>query len=187
MRPCRVCGVSKPLTDFYRTAGGRDGHRTECKACNLAERAGRYRENPEPARERTKRWQRENPERYRAKQREYVESGRKAIADRRSYLKRRFGLTIADYDEMLARQGGGCAICRTSPPERGSLHVDHDHSTGDVRGLLCVACNNALGAFRDSPDVLATAAEYVADRDGLFARDELGVLARDRLAVLPRS
>ena len=56
-----------------------------------------------------------------------------------------------------------------------------------MRGLLCVSCNNALGAFRDSADVLATAGEYVDGRDGLFARDELGALVRERVAVLTRS
>ncbi len=58
---------------------------------------------------------------------------------------------------MLASQDGLCAICRCAPAE----HVDHDHETGAVRALLCFGCNGGLGQFRDEPDVLRAAAEYV--------------------------
>lgn len=58
---------------------------------------------------------------------------------------------------MLAEQGGVCAICRAAP----AAHVDHDHATGAVRALLCFNCNGGLGQFRDDPDTLREAAEYV--------------------------
>ncbi len=57
-------------------------------------------------------------------------------------------------------QGGGCAICGKRPG-KVSLHVDHDHETGEVRGLLCVGCNNALGQFRDDLELLARASDYL--------------------------
>lgn len=70
---------------------------------------------------------------------------------------------------MLAAQDGVCAICRNgeaSKSNRGHrrrrLTVDHDHETGQVRGLLCSGCNLALGGFRDSPDLLLAAASYLA-------------------------
>ena len=50
---CRVCKTEKPLSEFYRVTGGRDGHRNDCKSCNLAARAEKYRQNPQPAIERT--------------------------------------------------------------------------------------------------------------------------------------
>lgn len=78
-------------------------------------------------------------------------SGGKRLADRRSHLKRKFGMTIEQYDEMLAAQGGGCFICGRPPREDMSLHVDHDHSTGAVRGILCFRCNNALADFGEDP------------------------------------
>ena len=53
------------------------------------------------------------------------------------------GVTDAEYDRLLAAQGGGCAICG-NPPKTRRLHVDHDHKTGRVRGLLCHRCNRAL-------------------------------------------
>jgi len=55
-----------------------------------------------------------------------------------------YGITIEDYDAMLAAQGGGCAICHT-PPRSKRLHVDHDHADGRVRGLLCYHCNRTIG------------------------------------------
>ena len=58
---------------------------------------------------------------------------------------------------MLAAQGGLCAICMTAPAN----HVDHDHASGAVRALLCFNCNGGLGQFKDDPDVLRAAADYV--------------------------
>jgi len=64
---------------------------------------------------------------------------------RRHWLKRTYGLTIDEYDQMVAQQGDVCAICREPPPARQRLAVDHDHTSGAVRGLLCRQCNMALG------------------------------------------
>lgn len=67
-----------------------------------------------------------------------------------------------DYWRMHENQGGCCALC--GEPERGKrgmLHVDHDHATGSVRGLLCHHCNVALGHFRDDPDRLQAAIDYL--------------------------
>lgn len=63
-----------------------------------------------------------------------------------SAYRSRTGITEADYNAMLAAQGGGCAICG-NPPKTRRLHVDHDHKTGRVRGLLCFRCNRALPAY----------------------------------------
>jgi len=73
-------------------------------------------------------------------------------------LKRAYGITLDDFDAMVAEQGGRCAICGVDPPR---LSVDHDHATGQVRGLLCDSCNNGLGRFRDNPDSLMAAAAYL--------------------------
>jgi len=63
-------------------------------------------------------------------------------------LKRDFGITIEEYDAMLTKQGGVCAICKR-PPNKNRLAVDHDHTTGEVRGLLCPSCNRAVGYFEN--------------------------------------
>jgi hypothetical protein len=80
----------------------------------------------------------------------------------RSRLKKRYGLTLAQYNDMLASQGGVCAICRRQCESGRNLAVDHDHRTGEVRGLLCRLCNQAIGQFRDNPITIWRALEYVA-------------------------
>ena len=170
MKRCKVCAESKPLTEFYAAAGTRDGYRLECKLCNLAVRAAKYRANPLPARERAAQWQRDNPERYQARQREYVETGKKSVANRKSHLKRKYGLTLKAFDALLASQGGGCAICGRPDAD----NVDHDHDTGRVRGILCFPCNVAIGLVHEDEERLLAAASYLT-RD-----DELTALARER-------
>jgi hypothetical protein len=176
VKRCKVCGELKPLSDFYAAAGMRDGHRNDCKSCNLA--AKKARTPPEVNRERVRRWQRENPEKYRAKQQQYARSGQKAAWNRQSYLKRTYGITVEQYEEMLAVQGGVCMICKQPRPENRTLHVDHDHATGEIRGLLCFRCNNALGDFEEQYELFRRAADYL-DRD-----TELFAKARERASLL---
>lgn len=73
-----------------------------------------------------------------------------------------YGLTQNQYDEMLAAQGGLCAICKTPEPGRKTWAIDHCHDTGVVRGLLCLACNSGIGHLRDSAELLLSAAEYIS-------------------------
>lgn len=80
---------------------------------------------------------------------------------RATQLKCRFGITPEDYDEMLHKQGGCCAICGGLNPNGNALSVDHCHETGLIRALLCNYCNAGLGQFRDNPDLMEAAAEYI--------------------------
>ena len=87
---------------------------------------------------------------------------------RRRDLPRTYGITYEGYEQMLAAQGGVCAICgKDEPNEHGRtgkkfrLAVDHCHDTGVVRGLLCQTCNRALGLLRDDPALLRKAMEYL--------------------------
>lgn len=115
---CRDCGEVKPVGDFYAHAGCRDGYRPECKACNLAVKAKKHRENPEPARARTRQWQADNPDRVKAKSGQYAAEGRKAISNRRSYLKRKYGITLERYDEMLEAHRRSLRDLPTASAER---------------------------------------------------------------------
>ncbi len=161
MKRCTKCGEVRPTSEFYKAAGTRDGRRNDCKPCNLAAQAARNRLDPDANRERARLWRSANPDRVAEKQRAYTAAGRKRISDRKSYLKRKFGLTPEQYDAMLAAQGGVCHLCGRPPNESVALHVDHDHSTGQIRGILCFKCNNALGDFDDDPDRLMAAAMYL--------------------------
>ena len=75
-------------------------------------------------------------------------------------LQQDFGLTPEDYWEMFDRQDGRCAICRDEPGWK-RLAVDHDHNTGEVRGLLCNACNCGLGFFKDDFELVSAALGYL--------------------------
>ena len=81
------------------------------------------------------------------------------------YLKSTYNLTLHQYDEMLLKQNGSCAICETSDPGTfGRFCVDHNHETNEVRGLLCNQCNIGLGALQDNPIILLKAVQYLIDK-----------------------
>src|SRR5262249_13427810 len=99
------------------------------------------------------------------------------LARRLSHMKRNYGLSQEAYDALLASQGGVCAICggKQGAPARlrvvrkrapratlDLLRIDHDHATGEVRGLLCHPCNSLLGYARENPDILQAAIQYLA-------------------------
>jgi hypothetical protein len=182
MKRCKICGETKPLEDFYKAAGAADGHRGECKVCNLARKKQWYSDNRDAVIAKVKKWQHDNRDLHNAYQREYRSARKEQF--REGHLRRTFGITQAYYDALLERQGGGCAICG-KPPGKIALHVDHDHETGEIRGLLCVGCNNALGQFHDDPALLDRAIDYVGlallpKADEL----EIGGLVRDRARQL---
>lgn len=77
--------------------------------------------------------------------------------ERQFLLRLRYGIGEAEFREIIDGQGGRCPVCRTRPPE----HVDHDHETGRVRGILCFACNGALGQFEENVQWLARALAYL--------------------------
>lgn len=94
------------------------------------------------------------------KDKAWVAAGKNAIAARKSYFKRQYSLTPEQVQEMAA---GGCAICGTTdwPGRHNRPHVDHDHATGRLRGVLCSECNTGLGKFRDRIDLLEVAIAYL--------------------------
>lgn len=130
---CAKCDLDKEAEDFPRRSGTSDGRDWTCQPCKSESLVS---------------WQRRN--------RPSV-----AIHHRNAQLKR-YGLTRADYDELLAKQGGCCAICRR--PDNlpfNNFAVDHDHATNEVRGLLCQRCNRTLGLAGDSAALLSAAANYL--------------------------
>jgi hypothetical protein len=97
---------------------------------------------------------------FRRKQRERYERWRKNDPRglQRLQMKNLYGLDLAQWDRMVIRQLGRCAVCEQ--PCR-DLHVDHDHETGKIRALLCHKCNRGIGLFNDDPERLRAAARYV--------------------------
>ena len=127
-------------------------------------------EKAEKNRDRMRKYYAANPEKVREQQRKYDEANSEKERERR--IKRKYGLTMAQYDSMVEAQNEVCAICHkpeTTIDKRSGivqrLSVDHDHSTGATRGLLCFACNTSIGKFNDSSKTLLKAAEYLKKYD----------------------
>lgn len=83
--------------------------------------------------------------------------------DRQASRSYKYGITPEDFKQMFETQQGKCAICNEEPKTKRGLHVDHDHETGKVRGLLCHGCNVALGSFKDVT-LLNKAIEYLRSK-----------------------
>jgi hypothetical protein len=141
MKTCRTCRVEQPLSDFYFNQGY---PRSECKSCVKLRRKKTWRVNGEEILERRRK--RYSPEKRRA-----------------AGLRGLYGITLEDFEAMLVAQGGACAVCgKTRPGGRGNrFHVDHDHVTDRIRGLLCTSCNLILGHAKDQIPVLAALIGYL--------------------------
>jgi len=97
------------------------------------------------ASEYAKQWRKDNPEKV-----------------KNTELRKMFGITLEDYNKMYEDQNGSCKICNThSTNEKQALVVDHNHTTGKVRGLLCNQCNRGIGMLKDSKDILQNAIDYL--------------------------
>lgn len=110
-------------------------------------------------------WRKKNPNSFVKSQKKYRESSHGKVARREGWLKRNFGISVKEYEEMLVKQNYRCAICGKHQSEMGKVFdVDHDHSTGKVRGLLCNSCNLAIGLLKDSCDLLIKALTYLKEK-----------------------
>lgn len=147
MKTCNSCGETKSFGEFYKHKNFKDGYRTQCKDCSR-----KY-----------------DKERYEA----LKETGAKYIKNKResgrSYnLKRKFGITLEQYDELLEKQNHCCAICQRHESEfKKKFAVDHAHTESDhipagmIRGLLCYICNSRIVGDRTNPDIFQRTAEYL--------------------------
>ncbi len=139
MKTCNRCGESKPPEEYNaRKCRGKPGFLEPwCRPCQNERGREVYRR-------------------------------RKAAGYRRSanyrhaeYVRRQYGLSPGEYEQMLTTQGGVCALCSQPPADGQRLAVDHCHKTGDVRALLCLRCNGGLGCFQDGAELMRLAARYV--------------------------
>lgn len=147
-KTCNKCNEAKAIDLFYKDSGIADGRATICKKCKT---------------ENTYKWRENNREQYNKTQRDYQKT---ACPERRygTEIKRRYGCTLEQYNDMLVAQAGACAICKSlhNPAEKkGRLYVDHCHKTGAVRALLCKHCNSLLGYAKDDARILLEAVAYL--------------------------
>jgi hypothetical protein len=90
----------------------------------------------------------------------------KTYAEQRISRIRRYGIDVEDYERMLEEQNGACFICGKQPENNRALDIDHNHSTGKVRGLLCSNHNRALGLMGDDVVLLLKSIEYLVKSNG---------------------
>ncbi|MFF7980786.1 endonuclease VII domain-containing protein [Streptomyces sp. NPDC007901] len=172
MKKCSACQKFLPVGAFAGNASRPDGLQANCRECaaeyyrRRREAQGRTVRVKVPVRQGHKRcpqceevkphseW-----ERNKSSSDGWSSYCRECRAERNriSYFQRKYGLSPAELEAMIAEQRGICCICLAAPAE----HVDHCHETGRVRGVLCFSCNAALGQFRDQPEVIRRAAAYV--------------------------
>jgi hypothetical protein len=204
LKRCSTCRQHLPLECFWKLWRATDGLQPRCIGCAKASKAAcraanlehhraldraqhnaayaadplkfrarsraKYRADPQKETARIRAAQAKKPEKYAAIQRT---NGRK-------YLLRDWGLTEAEFDAMLASQGGACAICREPLRPGRSTHIDHDHTTLAIRGLLCGGCNRGIGSLRDSIELLKRAIAYLERAPTLGTRPPAPRVLRGR-------
>ena len=133
MKKCTNCKKEKDLSEFYTDKKSKDGFRYNCKSCGSKAHTDNRKHRSKLA--------------------------------RNNKLKRMYGITQQDFITMLEEQKSKCKICGiNSLEELGTiLYVDHCHTTGKVRGLLCQKCNTGLGYFKDDTEILKKATKYLED------------------------
>lgn len=106
---------------------------------------------------------RKQTEKYLEYKKNYYQDNKEqlGLSVKKTTIKRKYGITWDEFIQMYETQEGLCAICK-SEEEGRMLSIDHCHETRKVRGLLCGTCNRALGLFKDDPEILQAAKEYVS-------------------------
>ena len=152
-KTCTKCKITKSYTEFHKDKYKKDGHRCLCKVCQQLAHTKRYEKDPEGQRARVrdyrKRVKETSPEKL-------------YLSHRKTALKKIYNLTLEDYNILLLSQEGKCKICGRLPNKK-LLAVDHCHSTGKIRGLLCSNCNTTLGLMNDNIEALQIMITYLKD------------------------
>lgn len=139
-KKCTVCHTERLLSEYWENQMARDGRRTQCKSCWYKKRKQHRKDNPE-------------------KHLDYS-------------LRTRFDITLDEYKSKLLQQRGVCVICgqpetATSRGKVKLLSVDHNHSNGQIRGLLCDKCNHLIGNANEDIAVLDSAIRYISFYDNI--------------------
>ena len=146
-KTCSTCKEARPIDWYCKNVSEKDGMSHQCKTCRQTT-ARIYRQS-------------ERGKMIKKNQRKKtVAGGKYHDSYRGANLKRKYGITLADYNNMFESQAGECKTCHKKYIR---LCVDHNHESGQVRGLLCPACNNAIGFVRESQETLENIIAYLSD------------------------
>ena len=172
---CTICGRVKSLSEFVVNNKAQDGRRNQCRECRNEQKKRWYAENIEYAKAMNKAYYAENSERLKAMSKaHYARNVEHALAWAKAYRKKNpnhrrdwhlmrvYGITPDDYNALFLNQNGCCAICGIHQSElKKKLGIDHNHETGEIRGLLCIRCNTAIGLMGESVERFKGAIKYI--------------------------
>ena len=148
-KSCTKCRKTLSRDSFTKDKKRKDGLNLWCRSCTRANSA-----KQDSIRDHAARY-------HRNREAELLRK-RGSLVVRDYNLRKLYSMTLVDFDQMLASQKGRCRICGTDKPgHKGRFCVDHNHNTGEVRGILCHKCNTALGLLQDSPSLLQSARDYL--------------------------
>jgi hypothetical protein len=172
MKRCRVCQMEKPLNDFYKDIRGNQGRYGSCKKCTVIKQSkyqSKHRErrkvymrkyqSTESGKQKLKNYYRKNREHVITQVSIYAKKN--PLKSKAFHLKKSHGITMEQFEQMFISQNGQCAICKKSFEARRDVHVDHNHTTKQIRQLLCHHCNVGIGNFRENPEFLVQAVQYL--------------------------
>lgn len=150
-KPCRTCGQEKALTEFrFRKRRGRcnGNYASDCKGCEL---------------EYLRQWRKDHADVVREKHRRVCRKLRLGKFNCSTWKRLGIVFTAAQYHNRLKQQGGVCAICRRpNPAKKKRMSLDHNHTTGQVRGIVCDRCNLMIGMVEKEPAIVTAVQEYLA-------------------------
>ena len=171
IKTCTKCKKQKAVSCFNKNKARKDGLCGHCKSCENAYARKRGKRPEVQASESLRRKKRlQVPgvrEQKNLKKRQYCQRPEVKVSKRNYKLKRLYGITLEQYNQMFAEQKGLCAICGNKETTKNQynlrqLAVDHNHTTGQVRGLLCSNCNLLLGCSKDNKEILLKAILYLS-------------------------
>jgi len=172
---CLSCVQHKPTSCFHKAKKEKDGFQYHCIECSKKYHAKRYIEQKDKLKVQLKKYKVENKEKLEVASLLWKKNNPDKVRQyqRTSNLRKNFGLSLDKYEQMLKNQNNLCAICEKpetfihhQTKEPAKLAVDHCHTTGKVRKLLCKNCNNGLGMFKDNLDVMRQAIKYLEENNG---------------------
>lgn len=176
MKKCNGCSEVKPFDMFSKNKTTKDGYGYECKHCASARIKALRLANPEKFKEAGKKWRETNPN-Y-VSQWKTRNKKRTKTQKRKDYLKSKYNITLDQYESMRKAQNCRCYTCGKHENDISNagptaLNVDHCHDTGQVRKLLCMACNIALGKVNDDVEILQRCIDYIKEhKNGKSIHDD---------------
>lgn len=152
MKVCRTCNETKDINEFHKQSRAKDGRYLDCKVCTAARNKAWYGANKARHAKTCASWYKKNRTHAISKGTDW-------------HYRKNYGITHEEFLSLADKQDNKCLICSVGLTFAEKCHtravLDHDHDTGEIRGVLCNACNTGIGLLKDSPAVLLSAYNYL--------------------------